>query len=630
MPPYPALTPTSLQKNQLSFALRIPAAWQRVAGVAIIVALAVIAYLPSIRGGFVLDDDQLLTENRLIHAPDGLSRAWFSTDAQDYWPVTFTSFWLEWQCFGKSPTGYHVTNLALHIAAALLIWRILSLLSIPGAFLAAALFTVHPINVESVAWIAQRKNTLSIVFYLLAILWFLKSDKARTGSPSKINAVGSQRWLGWYLLSMFSFLLGMLSKGSIAILPAVLLWIIWWQRPITRRDLRLSAPFFVIAAALVAVNIWFQTHGSGEVVRHAGLPERIAAAGAITWFYLGKALVPIDLCFIYPLWNVRPTELLWWLPLGVAIAVTVLLWRTRTHPIGRAVLFAWGYFCLALLPVIGLIDVGYMKFSLVADHYLHIALIGPVALIAAALARSMQGERTVLARTSLSIAIAIVALFTIASREQSAIYASDVQLYEATLAKNPNAWLARINLGAIHHRSGQAETATQEFRQAIESNPDYADAHYNLGVVLFETGHADEAIAELEKAIALDPRHWQAHNNLGFILQTRRQDADAIERFNAALAIDPEYTRAHYNLASSLLVTGRASDAVSHYATALRLKPDYADAAANLAVAYAATGDYAAAVKAAENALVLARSQKLDQLARALEQLLRMYRARLP
>src|SRR4051794_14896915 len=175
MPRYPASTPTSLQKS-LRPSRQISAAWQRIAGLLLIVALAVIAYQPSIHGGFVLDDDQLLTESKLIHAPDGLSRAWFSTDAQDYWPVTFTSFWLEWQCFGKNPTGYHVTNLVLHIAAALLIWWILNLLSIPVAILAAVLFTVHPINVESVAWIAQRKNTLSLIFYLLAVLWFIRAD----------------------------------------------------------------------------------------------------------------------------------------------------------------------------------------------------------------------------------------------------------------------------------------------------------------------------------------------------------------------------------------------------------------------------------------------------------------------
>src|SRR5262249_16416966 len=146
-----------------------------------------------IHGGFLLDDDYLLTENKLIHAPDGLSRAWFTVDAQDYWPVTFTSFWIEWQCFGKNSTGYHVTNLALHITAALLLWHVLKLLSIPGAFLAAVLFTVHPINVESVAWIAQRKNTLSLVFYLLSISWFLESDRPHTASQLPGSVVGSRR-----------------------------------------------------------------------------------------------------------------------------------------------------------------------------------------------------------------------------------------------------------------------------------------------------------------------------------------------------------------------------------------------------------------------------------------------------
>src|SRR5262245_29572169 len=266
--------------------------WKGVVGAALIAALLIAAYLPSLHGDFVLDDDQLLTQNKLVRAPDGLRSIWWPFDLPswskplDYWPVTNTTLWMEWRLWGLDPTGYHLTNLMLHFAASLLIWTVLSRLSIPGALLAAILFAVHPVNVESVAWIAQRKNTLSIVFFLLSVWWYLNADVDHP-SPNgfRIHLAPS----AWYWLSFIAFLLGMLSKGSIAILPAIVLWITWWRRPLTIRDLWRMGPFLVIAAALVAVNIWFQTHGSGEVIRDASLAERLAGAGAVIWFYLYKA-----------------------------------------------------------------------------------------------------------------------------------------------------------------------------------------------------------------------------------------------------------------------------------------------------------------------------------------------------
>jgi hypothetical protein len=299
---------------------------QRVlAGAALIACAAALAYFPALRGGFILDDNILLTDNGLIKAPDGWYRIWCTTEPIDYWPVFNTAFWLQWRLWGLHPTGYHVVNLILHIITGLLIWIILHRLSIPGAFVAALLFAVHPVNVETVAWISQCKGLLAMLFFLLSILSYLQAEEP----AQRDRGVSVDRW---YWLSLVAFALAMLSKGSVAILPAVLLGIVWWLRPLTRRDLLRTLPFVLIAVVLVRVNVWFQTHGTEGHIRSAGVMERLVGAGAVVWFYLSKALVPVDLAFIYPQWHVQVNQVWWWLPLLAAVAVTclgLLLHRAR-------------------------------------------------------------------------------------------------------------------------------------------------------------------------------------------------------------------------------------------------------------------------------------------------------------
>lgn len=356
-------------------------------GGALIFALTLIVYWPSMRGEFILDDDVLLTKSELITAPDGLYQFWFTTKPLDYWPVTNSTLWLEWRMWGTETTGYHVVNVLLHIASSLLVWTILRRLSIPGSYLAALLFAVHPLNVQSVAWISQCKNALSMFFFLLSILWWLRADEGRPIAEAIAETAPSgERYqsIAWYWLSVAAFLAAMLAKGSVAVLPLILLTIAWWRRDrIVRRDLMRTVPFFAVAVALTAVNIWFQTHGAAVIVRDVNGWQRLAGAGAVVWFYIYKAIVPINLVFIYPQWNIDVGQIQWWLPDVGIIAVTALLIWQRRNPWARPILFAWVLTCISLAPVMGFTDVGFMKFSLVADHYAHIALIPTMALIAA-------------------------------------------------------------------------------------------------------------------------------------------------------------------------------------------------------------------------------------------------------
>jgi hypothetical protein len=328
-------------------------------GALVLGALGLFVYWPALNGGFIFDDEVLLSRSELIRAADGLYRFWFTTEAHDYWPVTNTSLWLEWRLWGLDPTGYHWTNLLLHIANAILAWRLLRTVGVAGAFLGAALFLVHPVNVESVAWIAQRKNTLSMFFFLLSALTYERAGDRR----------------GLYVTSVGLFVLAMLSKGSVVVLPPLLLLVAWWSRGgVSRHDLLRTAPFFLIGVVLTVVNIWFQAEG--DATRDVTWIQRTLGAGAVLWFYWVKAVLPVGLSFVYPQWHIDATSVRWWLPLAAAAAVTGwLLWNYRA-PRLRPFLFAWLFVAVALVPVMGFTDVYFMKFSLVADHYQYIAVLG--------------------------------------------------------------------------------------------------------------------------------------------------------------------------------------------------------------------------------------------------------------
>ena len=317
-------------------------------GVALLVGSVVLAYAPALHGGFVWDDDLFLTRNPLIREASGLRRLWLTTEPHDYWPVTYTILWIEWRMWGMHPAGYHAVSLLLHLAAALLLWSTLKRLRIPGAFLGALLFAVHPVNAESVAWITQQKNLVAMVFFLLSIRCFLETDP---GAPASSRAPpGARRWYG---LSLLAFALAMLGKGSVAPLPVVLLGIVAWHRRLRVRDWIRLVPFFAAAAVFTAANLWFQSHVYTHF-RTAGWGERVLGASAALWFYLGKAIWPARLCFAYPLWTIHTGELRWWMPLIATVGATValgILGRRERSSWGRGVLFAWLYFGAMLTPV---------------------------------------------------------------------------------------------------------------------------------------------------------------------------------------------------------------------------------------------------------------------------------------
>ena len=564
---------------------------------AILFALVLLAYLPLWHAGFVWDDDTMLTGNRLIHASDGLRQFWFTRNAQDYWPVTSTTLWIEWRLWGLNPLGYHLTNLALHLGEVFLLWAVLRRLRVPGAWLAALLFSVHPVNVESVTWIAQRKNLMALLFALLTVHGFLKSGV--------VDRVTRPRFaIQWYWLSLLAFTLAMLSKGSVATLPLVLAGIVAWHRRPSLSDILRLIPFFVVAGVLAAVDVWFQRHGTHEIIRTAGTLERMLGAGGVVWFYLFKSLWPAHLMFVYPRWQIRTANPLWWIPLVGAMGSTLLLWRlARQESLrpadgsgtgaawSRASLFAWGYFCISLVPVLGLTDVYFMKFSLVADHYAHLALIGVLAWVAFA-ASTLQRRAAAAARMGLPIviAVAIGSLATLTWR-QNRMYRDSLVLYRTILAQNPDCWMAHINLAiALSREPGGLTEAVSHYEQAARINPDDAYVQNDLAEALAQVpGHLPEALDHFGQALRINPDYAEAHNNLGVALaKVPGRLAEALDHYGQALRIDPGFAAAHVNLAFELeKLPGRLPEAVAHYEQAARLTPDDGSLQNDLAVALA-------------------------------------------
>jgi len=571
------------------------------AGVALIAVAVLLAYFPSISGGFLFDDNLLLTNNKLIKASDGLYRIWFTTEALDYWPVTNTTLWFEWRLWGMNSTGYHVTNLILHVVEALLIWIILRKLSIPGAFPAAMIFAVHPVNVESVAWIAQRKNMMAMLFFLLSILCYLKMETASSALQNGLKRIDlplvPRRWPLWYWLSLAAFVLAMLSKGSVAILPVLLLGIIWWLRPLKMRDLVRTAPFFLVAIVMVIVNVAFQKHVVTEgPIRIASFTERLLGAGGVVWFYLYKALLPIDLAFVYPLSQVQSANPLWWLALFAALAVTAILWLYRKSW-SRPVLFAWVFFCVALVPVMGFTDVAFMLYSLVADHYQHIAIIGAIALVAAGWSIWHRRAQKAARRAAMAVAIVAVAALAFLTWRQSGIYRNAIVLYEAALEKNPDCWFAQNNLGSLLLDLGQVQKAMPHFVRSFGINPYNVQAYNNMGLALVRTNKPREAIEYYEKALQIKPNFPDAHYNMGFALVQTDRPREAIEHYEKAIQLKPDYPEAENNLGLTLVIMDRQQDAIKHYEQALHLRPDYYEALLNLGNALMKVGKLPEAIE---------------------------------
>jgi Flp pilus assembly protein TadD len=587
---------------------------------ALIAFAAVLVYLPSLRGAFVFDDWILLVQHPLIHATDGLRRIWFSAEAPDYYPVSWTMWWLQWHLWGANTLGYHVVNVLLHAVNAVLVAQVLRRLDVRGAWLAGLVFAVHPVNAAAVAWISEQKTMLCMLFFLGTVLTYLRF--ANPGQPLRQGTQPTGQWQ-WYVASVLCFAVSLLSKPAAVMWPVILIGMTWWKNQrVTRRDWIHCLPYTLMSLAIAPVTVWFQAVRvlGGEPARTDGFLARLAGAGWAVWFYLWKDLAPVNLCVIYPRWQIHPTDLWVYVP-GLLLVVALAFCWSKRATWGRQVLTGMGYFILMLFPVLGFFDQGYYRYSLVADHWQYLPIVAVIAMGVGGVGSLVSRVRGPESRVVEAIvAIAIVCLAGLTWR-QAGVYHDEVTLWRDTVAKNPSAWLAQCNLGiALAHRE-QFDEAIVAFENALRYKPDDADTLNNLGATLAQQGRMAEAVTRWEQAVHYRPTDVATHNSLGIAYYQRGNLDLARREFSLVVLLDPANPEAHANLGAVLLSQGKTARAAEQFQAALRINPNLMPVRLSLGVALARLGEVEGATAALTAVLQVEPSNRvaratLEQLGR--------------
>jgi tetratricopeptide (TPR) repeat protein len=557
---------------------------------AAVVIATLVAYVPSMQAGFIWDDAQYVTDNTTLRSLDGLRRMWIPRETPQYYPLVFTTFWIEHQLWGDRPLGYHVVNVLLHAASAVLVWRLARRLAIPGALLVAAVFALHPVHVESVAWVTERKNVLSGFLYLLAALAYLRFDDRR-GEDGRLDR--------WYALALVLFLGALLSKTVTSSLPvALVIMMIAQGRRLTLRRLAPLAPFLVLGLVLGLHTAHLERTHVGAVGPDFELAfaERVAIAGRALLFYPWKVLVPSELTFIYPRWTIDAHALASFWPLPVialaAGGLGVLWWRGRRGPA-----LAAAFYAISIFPALGFFNVYPMIYSFVADHFQYLASLGVIALLVGTATTAMRGRPA----APLIACVYLAGLGTL-TWYQGRIYQDYEQgrLWEANLRHNPESWLAHTTLGLMLCERGRFDDAEPHLLTALRINPDAALIHGNIAQLRLAQGDPEAALASYERAAEIDeffalhvartllalgrdaeadpwlrraveaaphqlaPRRWLAQRLLarGAVAESRALLAEA-------LAVDPGYFPAHLMLGDAAAAEGRLDACAGHYRDAL-------------------------------------------------------------
>ena len=558
--------------------------------------LVAVSYYPAVLGGFVWDD-RAFTEAAPVREPSGLRHIWFSpSEIQGeghYWPLTYTTFWLDHRLWGFVPAGFHAVNVLLHFANVLLLWRILLRLAVPGAWLTAALFAVHPVHVEAVAWVIGRKDLLATLFYLSAgRAWLCFLDEPH---PS--------RQYTCYGLSLALFAAGLLCKSIGVTLPVALLICQWWRHGhVTWVDLRRAAPFFAVGLGLAAADLSYYREDVAAWITRYSPVERVLLATHALWFYLGTLLWPTGLAVIYPHWEVTVADPLAWGYVAAAVAVAAALWFLR-HRIGRGPLAGILFFAVTLSPVLGFVSYGYMQFSFVADRYQYLAGIGPLTVIIGAAAWGLTRLPEIVGKVALGLALAVLVLLGTLSWRQAGIYRDEITFFNHVISYNPTARNAHLNLGKALFESGRREEGLAAIRTELTLRPDSFKAHYSAGLMLLHLGRLDEAETHLRRAGELNPKNRDVQYSAGLTLSALDRPGEAEPHYRRALQIDPHHFPSHVGLGRVLLHLGQLEEAETHLRRAVELNPRYPDAILNLAGLQLKRGEYEEALALYRNAV---------------------------
>ena len=531
--------------------------------------LVAVFYFPATKAGFVWDDS-IVTTSEAVREWSGLRQLWFETGTTyhpdntregHFWPVVYSTFWLEHKLWGFQPLGYHLVNVLLHFANCWLIWRLLRRLAVPGAWLAAAVFAVHPVHVEAVVWVIARKDQLSTLFCLVAALaWLRFAESPRAG-----------RYAG----AMAAFVAGLLSKTMAATLPAALLVAQWWKRGrASAADILRLLPFFAVGLGIALSDMFFyQARESASFTFSA--VERLLIASRAVWFYLGKLLWPVDLAVVYPRWEFEPSSLQAWLWPAAAVAAAALLWRLRGR-VGRGPLAGAAFFVLTLSPVLGVVNNTYMQWSFVADRYQYLASLGVIAVVAGAAARAAERLSGFQRKAALGAGVAVLAALGTLTWRQAGIYRDNVTFHSHIVSINPDARDAHLNLGAALSDVGRHEEALEAARVAIEQRPEYAGAYANAGHALIDLGRLEEAEAILRRGREVDPGHRNTIRNLASALERLERFGESLALYDEWLDFDPANEQALVGRGGVLLRMGRNEEALAFLKREVARLPDAA------------------------------------------------------
>ena len=550
-----------------------------------------VCYLPAMLWGGLIWDDRIWSRAPAVLKWSALGTIWFSPSLIEgeahYWPLVYTTFWLEHKIWGLAPAGYHVVNVALHLANTLLLWKILKRLAVPGAAVAAAVFAAHPLHVESVAWIIERKDVLSALFYLTAVLVWLRFLE--------------QPRLWRHGLALLLFVAGLLSKSIVVTLPVALLILQWWKDGrITGRGLQRLAPFFLLALVITAGDLFFYVSTQAPASADYSLPERVLIASRALWFYAGKLIWPTHLAVVYPLWEIRIGDPWAWLYLAAAAALPVALWLMR-HRIGRGPLAGVLFFAVTLSPTLGFVDFNYMEFSFVADRFQYLAGIGLIAVVGAASAsaatfanRRSGVNLALVAAPPLGILLLILGTQT---WRQASIYQDEITFNRHIIALNPQARDAHRNLAAELFKLGRTEEALEAVRIAVEQYPDTSESHAGLAAALIRLERLDEAESPLRRALELNPHDESALRNASELFRLLGCYEEGLAAAETWLQLRPNSSAAHQAIASLFAGLGRQEEAENHLRRAHALDPRDAVVIQNLAESIRKQGRYEEALE---------------------------------
>lgn len=577
--------------------------------------LVVLVYMPAIKGGFTWDDNGYVTDNLTLRSVDGLASIWVDPRAnKQFYPLVFTTFWLEYHLWGLNPHGYHISNVLLHFLSALLLWLILRHLLPRGAWFTAALFALHPVQVESVAWITERKNVLSAAFYFLAVLAYMRyagldrssvtSGEDSCAEKAARHGISKRSAWAYYVLSLFMYICALLSKTVTASLPVAILLLVWWKRPrVRKKDVVSLLPFFMIGIPMGLLTVWLERYHVGALGEAWNLSfvERVLIAGRAVWFYVYKLILPTNLSFSYSKWQVDTG--LWWQYLFPLLAIALILTLALLHRrIGKGPLAATLFFIVTLFPALGFFNTFPMLYSYVADHFQYMACIGPLVMLSGIPSNLIFRSESVASMPTIGRHGRILSYFVVCSVltvmgyltwSQAHLYDSTDVLWRDTIRKNPLSWMAHNNMGVDLSRQGKSDQAFFEYNLAIKINPNNAVTFNNIGTEYAKNKNWTKAEESYKEALRLKPNYPSVYLNLGKLYLDLGRFVEA--RFFLSSVIgkpndsgterNSNASWAHYYLGLVSLNTGNVVDSTEHFLLALKINPYFSEVHYNLGYA---------------------------------------------